>query len=209
MVPPYRVQVSLLVAQVLAAATLLRSIAYERWITVLAAVLVIAATMAAQRGRTWGVALAFAVGVWFPVAFLIGIAPVWFLVVGAAAAWPFLQLWRSFARFDRGAATTLAAMATVTGVAGALTWKSIAFPLMKAFPVLAPSQYAQNGLAVLATLGVLVAIVASRRKLVPDAPEDRSRVAEPVRFAVMRDDSDLRAEEELEAERRAAASRRA
>lgn len=200
MVLPYRVQVSLLVAQVLAAATLLRSIAYDRWVTVLAAALIVAGTMAAQRGRTWGVVLAFAVSAWFPVAFFIGIAPVWFLVVGVAAAWPFMQLWRSFARFDRGATTTLAALATSLGVAGALTWKSIAFPLMTVFPALIPSPYANNGLAVLGALGVLAAIVASRRKLIPDAVPDRARLAEPVRFAEVRDDRLGAAEAELEHE---------
>jgi hypothetical protein len=208
MVLPYRVQVSLLVAQVLAAATLLRSIAYDRWVTVLAAALIVAGTMAAQRGRTWGVVLAFAVSAWFPVAFFIGIAPVWFLAIGLAAAWPFMQLWRSFARFDRGATTTLAALATAVGVAGALTWKGIAYPLMTVFPSLIPSPYAQNGLAVLGAFGVLAAIVASRRKLVPDAVPDRARVAEPIRFAEARDDRHATAEAELEEDVRPAARSR-
>jgi hypothetical protein len=209
MVLPYRVQVSLLVAQVLAGATLLRSIAYDRWVTVLAAVLLIAGTMAAQRGRTWGVVLAFAVASWFPVAFFIGIAPVWFLALGVAGAWPFMQLWRSFTRFDRGATTMLAAMASVLGVVGAITWKSVAFPLMKVFPALVPGYQAANGLAVLATLGVLVAIVASRRKLVPDTAPDRARVAEPVRVAALTDATEAEAEAALEADaQRVARARR-
>lgn len=200
MVLPYRVQVSLLIAQVLAAATLLRSIAYDRWVTVVAAVLLIAGTMAAQRGRTWGVVLAFAVGVWFPVAFWIGIAPIWFAVVGLAAAWPFMQLWRSFARFDRAAATTLAAIATGMGIAGAVTYQKIAFPLMKLFPALLPSAYAQNGLAVAATLAVLVAVIASRRKLVRDPEPERARFAEPLRFAELREDRPATADAEPEEE---------
>ena len=48
------------VAQAIGIATLLRSVAYDRWITVLVSALLIGGTMAAQRGRTWGVALAFA-----------------------------------------------------------------------------------------------------------------------------------------------------
>ncbi|MBL8743888.1 MAG: hypothetical protein JNK04_22420 [Myxococcales bacterium] len=210
--PPHRVQVSLLVAQALAGATLLRSIAYDRWATVAAAVLLILGTMAAQRGRTWGVLLSFMVAVWFPVAFLIGIAPVWFVAVGLAGAWPFLQLWRSFVRADRGAATTLAVVASALGMAGALAWKSLAFPLMLVFPALAPSMYAQNGLAVLGTLGVLVAIAVTRRKLVPDAgaaPVGDLRIQEPVRFADPSDHEAAVAEaEQAEQEQRSATRRR-
>ena len=64
----------------------------------------------------------------------------------------------------------------------------------------------KNGLAVLATLGVVVAIVATRRKLVPDSAPVHHRVAEPVRFAELRDDS-LATEEAAQAEEQRRATR--
>ena len=172
---PERVRTSLGFAQVLAAATLLRSIAYERWITVAAASLLIAGTLAAQRGRTWGVALSFVVAVWFPVAAMIGIAPAWFIGVGLAAATPFLQLWRSFTKFDRGASILFASLATSLGVAAAVAWKSVASTLFTAFPWLAPSRFFENGLVVSATLAVMVAFAIHRIRQRP-APPPRATI---------------------------------
>lgn len=161
---PDRVRTSLGFAQFLAAATLLRSIAYERWITVVAAALLIAGTLAAQRGRTWGVALSFVVAVWFPVAAFIGIAPAWFIGVGLAAATPFLQLWRSFTKFDRGATALFAGLATSLGVGAAFAWKSVAWTLFTSFPSLMPSRVFQNGLVVVTMLAAMVGFAIHRRR---------------------------------------------
>ena len=92
-----RLQLSLVIAQVVGAATLLRSVAYDRWITVLAAALLIVGASAARRGRSWGVGLALGAAASFPVAWAIGIAPPWFCLVGAL---PFAIASRAFARFD-------------------------------------------------------------------------------------------------------------
>ncbi len=182
------IQRSLAIAQLLAALTLLRSIAFDRWATVVAALLLITGTIAAERGRTWGVVLAFAVGMFFPVAFLIGIAPIWFVLVGLAAAWPFLKLWPSFTRIDRGAAMWLAGLATAFGAAGAVGWKVLSWPIIKLFPGLAPSFYPQHGLALLATLTVFALIaIAKRRRAVP---EERThvRIATPSPVSTSSDD---------------------
>ncbi len=179
---------SLSIAQVLAAITLLRSIAFDRWPTVVAALLLIAGTIAAERGKTWGVALAFAVGMFFPVAFLIGIAPVWFVAVGLAAAWPFMQVWRGLARVDRGAAMLLAGLATTFGAGGAVAWKALSWPLIKLFPALAPGIYPQHGFALVATLAVIAAfVIAKRRRLRAEAPTG-VRIATPSPVAASYDD---------------------
>ena len=73
-----RLQLSLVAAQLIGAATLLRSVAYNRWITMLASVLLIVGAEAARRGRSWGVGLALGAASAFPVALAIGIAPAWF-----------------------------------------------------------------------------------------------------------------------------------
>lgn len=205
---PRNVERSLLVAQVLGAATLLRSIAYDRWITVLAAALLIAGAVAAQRGRTWGVGLAFAAAAWFPVAFLVGIAPAWFVLVGLAGALPFAQLWRSFARFDRGAAALMASMAVTAGTLGAIVWKNIAWTIFTIIPALRPGAYAQHGLAVAATLAVMVAIVVRGRSRGALGPEPtHARIGERTRLTESRDVQELD-DEELEEPRRSTAGRR-
>jgi len=196
---PRNVERSLLVAQVLGAATLLRSIAYDRWITVLVALLLITGTVAAQRGRTWGVALAFAVAAWFPVAFLVGIAPAWFVLVGLASALPFAQLWRSFARFDRGATVLLAGMAITGGALGAIVWKNIAWTIFTMIPALRPGAYAQHGLAVAATLAVMVAVVIRGRPRGALGPEPtQARIGERTRIGVSRDQVQELGDEALE-----------
>ena len=141
-----RVQLSLLVLQLVSAATLLRSIAYDRWITVLASVLLIVGALAAQRGRTWGVGLALATAAAFPVAFAIGIAPAWFCLVGIAGALPFALTLRPFARFDKGATALFAVLAGVGGAAVAMGWKEIAYSVFTNVPFLRPSGDAQHGL---------------------------------------------------------------
>lgn len=162
LVLPRSLRVSLLVAQLIGGATLIRSIAFDRWITVLASLLLLVGATAAQRGRAWGVGLALASAAAFPVAFAIGIAPVWFCVVGVAGALPFALTSRAFARFDKTATTMLATIGIATGAAGAIAWKHVAWSMFEMFPSLWPSLEPQHGmLAALAAVGT-VAAVASR-----------------------------------------------
>ena len=176
-----RVQLSLLVLQLVSAATLLRSIAYDRWITVLASVLLIVGALAAQRGRTWGVGLALATAAAFPVAFAIGIAPAWFCLVGIAGALPFALTLRPFARFDKGATALFAVLAGVGGAAVAMGWKEIAYSVFTNVPFLRPSGDAQHGLTLAATLAVVVGLIAGRARGQTTADGARVRIGERVR----------------------------
>lgn len=175
-----RLKLSLLVLQLVGVATLLRSVAYDRWITVLAAVLLLVGATAAQRGRAWGVALALGSAAAFPVAWAIGIAPAWFCAVGVFGALPFLIASRAFARFDKGATALLAVAAASAGAIGALGWKQFAWSVFTTFPSWAPSSEAQHGLALTAI--VASAVLATRiGRGVGEQP--RVRVAEHVRVA--------------------------
>jgi hypothetical protein len=185
----HRLRLSLVIAQAVGVLTLLRSIAFDRWITVLASLLLIGGAMAAQRGRTWGVPLAFAAAVAFPVAFLIGIAPPWFCLVGLAGAWPFALSARPFARFDKGATVLLAAITTTLGAAAAITWKEVAWSVFVTFPSLRPSIDAQHGVALAAVLAVVVGALAGRARhpairvgAESEAGEARVRIGERVRI---------------------------
>ena len=179
-----RLQLSLVVAQVVGAATLLRSVAYDRWITVLAAALLIVGASAARRGRSWGVGLALGAAASFPVAWAIGIAPPWFCLVGIVGALPFAIASRAFARFDKGATVLLAFLAASTGAIGAIAWKEYAWSFFTTFPVSRPSLEAQHGFA-LATLATLVVIagVMARGKHREVAGGQRVRVAEQLRVS--------------------------
>ncbi len=179
---PRRVRLSLLAVQVVSVLTLLRSIAFDRWITVLASMLLIGSAMAARRGKAWGIGLGFATAVWFPVAFLIGIAPAWFCLVGLVAALPFAFTLRPFARFDKGATALLTGIAAATGTAIALAWKEMAWSVFEFVPSLAPTGVAQHGLLVVSTLLVVLGI-ASRGRLrdAPEGEEARVRVGERLR----------------------------
>lgn len=173
-----RLRTSLYLVQLVGIATLLRSVAWDRWITVLASILLIAGATSALRGRAWGVALAFASACAFPIAFAIGIAPAWFPIVGVVGALPFLLTRRAFARFDRAATWLLATLAAVGGAAGAFAWKLWAADLFYAFPSLTPTHYApQHGVALLsiAVIGAVVAGWSRRTTTLADAP--RVRVA--------------------------------
>ncbi len=199
--------------------TLLRSIAYDRWITVFASVLLIVGAMAAQRGRSWGVALAFATACAFPVAFAIGIAPAWFCLVGLIGAWPFALSVRPFARFDKGATRLLAALAAIGGIGGAIAYKSVAWDLFTEFPSLRPSGDAQHGFALLATLAVVVAAIASRPRALGGGggEEARVRIGERVRVSegessaleARETEDEHEHEHEYERERERATARRA
>ena len=136
----------------MAGATLVRSIAFDRWITVLAAVLLLVGVMGARRDRVWGVALAYAAAVAFPVAWAIGIAPAWFVLVGAIGALPFVLASRAMVRFDARATGVLAMLGAVLGASGAIAWKECALDVFAAFPSLTPSLHAHHGAAILALL---------------------------------------------------------
>ncbi|NUO47594.1 MAG: hypothetical protein HOV80_01925 [Polyangiaceae bacterium] len=150
------------VLEVVAFATLLRSVAFDRWITVLMSLFLLTAAFGARRGRSWGVALAFAASCFFPLAFVLGMAPAWFVAVGAIAAVPFALTWRAFARADRAATAWLTGLSVGAGALVALVWQQIAWPLFWTFPSLFPSVRPQNGLLVTALLATGAAVAAIR-----------------------------------------------
>lgn len=208
---PRSIQLSLLIAQVVGFATLVRSVAYDRWWTVIASVLLITGATAASRHRTWGVALALAASAAFPVAWGIGIAPFWFVGVGVAGAVPFLLSSRALSQFDRAATKLLAGAAATAGALAAVTWKMIAWTVFTTFPALWPSLYPRHGVAVTAllALGVIVAVFRGGRPVAAIAPlriaaADRYRVAEVTR----RDLAEAEAETAAEQEATAGATRR-
>ena len=174
---------SLLLAQLVGFLTLLRSVAFDRWITVVASALLVTGAIAALRGRTWGLALSLASAAAFPVAWAIGIAPFWFVWVGAIGALPFILASHALKRFDRQATTLLAALAVSAGGLTAVAWKYFAWDLFAMFPFLWPSWAPNHGLAVLALLGAGVAGGVAqhrhlRRERVRVAPvEPRARIA--------------------------------
>ena len=140
--------------------------------------------MAAQRGRTWGIGLALATAVSFPVAFAIGIAPAWFCLVGVAGALPFALTARPLARFDKGATALLAILAATGGTAVAMAWKEIAWTVFRNIPSLRPSGDVQHGVALAATLAVVVAVIAGLgRRSGAHAEEARVRIGERLRVS--------------------------
>lgn len=161
---PRRLRLAVLAAEIAAVATLARSIAYDRWITVLAASVLLVGALAARRQRTWGVGLALGAAASFPVAFLVGIAPAWFVLVGIAGALPFLATSRALARFDARSTAFLATLAAAVGAACAWGWKQIAWSVFEAVPALGPGLEASHGVA-LGVLGAIVAAVVGRRLL--------------------------------------------
>jgi hypothetical protein len=185
-----RLRLALLAVEAVGAATLFRSIAYDRWITVLASVLLITGAIAAQRSRVWGIGLAFGAAVAFPVAWAIGIAPMWFCLVGLAGALPFALTLRAFMRFDRGATALLATLAASAGALGAIAWKEYALTTFAMFPSLLPSIEPQHGVT-LATLAVLGAVV-SRARLREGADEG-VRIASRIRVGADESRSDAAA----------------
>lgn len=161
---PRNVQTSLVAAQVVGFATLLRSVAWDRWITVLVSALLLLGASSALRGRSWGIALSLATAAFFPAAFLLGMAPIWFLAVGAVAAWPYLLTSRAFARADRSAATLLASLSISFGAGLAMSWKVFAWPLFMAFPAIRPSAQPGHGVLLTILLGVAAAVAVVRRR---------------------------------------------
>ena len=208
---PLRLRLSLFTVQMATFAMLLRSVALDRWITFAASILLLVATIAAHRGRTWGVALSFTLGVTFAGVALLGIAPMWFSLVGILAARPFLRMLRHFVRFDRGATAVLATLAAGAGALGAVAWREYAFSLFQAFPSLRPSLHPHHGLVLLGM--VVSAVVGSRLLRGPRVVEEatattRIRIDEGVRVAGVTPADDAAALAELESELDPAAERR-
>ena len=120
-----RIRTSLVAVVVVALATTARSVLFEKWITVFAALLMIAGAAAALRAKTWGVGLVLAASTAFPAAHLLGMAPGWFWFVGLVGGAPFVLSWRPMARFDHAAALVFAVLALGAGVTCALAWHEI------------------------------------------------------------------------------------
>jgi hypothetical protein len=208
-----------LLVQLVSIATLMRSIAFDRWITIFASLVLLAGAAAAKRNRAWGVALMFAQAVAFPAAFMIGIAPAWFCLVGAVAMIPFMLTAPGFMRVDRGATRLLYALAIAGGALGAITWKKIAWDVFEAIPFLSPSGSAHHGWIVAAVAALGVGIAVRDRKLVDAAEEEaragalagtstNARIASPARIAIpdetshIDEETDDAMEEALEKRRR-------
>jgi hypothetical protein len=129
---PHALAVSLRLVNALAIMTLVRSLLFERWTTVVTATLLLIGANAALRARTWGIGLVLATATAFPGAVLLGIAPAWFWVVGVAGVVPFALTLRPMARFDAGATALFALLATGGGVAAAFAWREAALAIFTA-----------------------------------------------------------------------------
>jgi hypothetical protein len=183
-----KLQTSLSFAHAAGLVMLLRSIAYDRWISVLLAAMLLAGVEAARRNRTWGIALAFAAAAAFPVFVAIGIAPSWFLIVGALGMLPFGLASRAFARFDKGATVLLAGLGASIGALVAVGWNQIAPWLFYNLPFVRPSYGAQHILPVAALAGFALAVSLMRKKQAEPAAEGaRVRIGERVRVATPND----------------------
>ena len=121
----FRIRSSLFAVIAVALATTARSVLFEKWITVFAALLMLAGAVSALRAKTWGVGLVLAASAAFPAAQLLGMAPDWFWLVGLVGASPFVLSWRPMARFDHAAAVVFAVLALAAGVTCALAWHEI------------------------------------------------------------------------------------
>lgn len=191
---PRHLRLSLYATQAVAFLTLLRSVALDRWITVLASVILFFAATAAHRGRSWGVGVAFGQAVAFAAAWAFGIAPPWFAVVGLVGALPAVFASRALARLDKTATVLLATLAASVGALGALAWKEIAWSVFTTFPSLWPSRYPHHGFALLMLLagGAAALGAALKREKAHEAAEDgvRVRVAEGERIRVGLEDAE-------------------
>jgi hypothetical protein len=176
----YRLRSALALVQIVGVATLMRSVLYDRWITVVASLALIAGAAAVKRGKTWGVGVTLGSAIAFAAAFAIGIAPAWFCGVALVGALPFLLTSRVIARFDAAAATIGAMLAGAVGVAGAVAWRVFAPWLFDAIPALRPSWYANHVgiVAAAVTMMTVIALVRSRSGSDPKlrVAEDEARV---------------------------------
>jgi len=126
-----RIQAALFVAQLAAVYTLARaSVAlfvqgyFYALSTVLAAALMMVGSVAALRGRTWGVGVTFMCSVGFTAAAFLKIGPPWFYLVGLAGAIPMALGLRAFATFGRDALLLFAGGAATIGASVALAWRA-------------------------------------------------------------------------------------
>lgn len=199
---PRNVRLSIFVVQLVAIATLMRSIAFDRWITIFASLVLLLGAAAAKRNRAWGVALMFAQAVAFPVAYLIGIAPPWFCLVGAVGMIPFFQTLPGFARLDRGATRVLATLAALGGMAGAMIWKKVAWDVFEAMPFFMPSGYPHHGWVVAAIAALGLGIAFRDRKIVDEegAAATNVRVAAPARIARLEEAEEAHVDAQEESE---------
>lgn len=159
---PQHLRAPLHVAQIVAFATLVRSVAFDRWITVLVSALLLGGVWAASRGRTWGVGLMLAMASAFPVMFFLGMAPAWFVFVGLAGAMPFLSSLPAFLRFDRQATAIFATVAASIGTAIAYGYHAWAPWLLTNLPVPRPTFLPHHPLLIAVVF--LVGFFFSRRR---------------------------------------------
>jgi hypothetical protein len=160
----FRLARALALVHLVASMTLIRSIVFDRWITVLASLVLLAGAAAARRGKIWGVGLALGAAAAFPMAWALGMAPGWFLAVGAIGAMPFALTWRSMARFDAKATSFGAWLAITVGLLAAAGWRVFGPSIVWSYPSLRPGIWpAHEGLAMLAT-SVLMLVGWSNRR---------------------------------------------
>jgi len=197
---PSSVRQSLQLAQVVAAAALVRSVAYERWVTVMVASLLIAGAAVAQRGKVWGVGLALASAVAFVGAWGLGMAPAWFLLVGVAGVLPFMVTWPPLARFDRAAATVGATSAAAAGALGAVAWRAVAWSMFRHGDLLAPTWRLTAFSGVTAALtAVGTAVVLRRTAFAPRQPRREQAVGRGLRLDLGRSSLAMPASQEADA----------
>jgi glucan phosphoethanolaminetransferase (alkaline phosphatase superfamily) len=160
------------------AATLVRSVLYDRWITVLASLVLLAGAAAARRGKTWGVGLTLGAAAAFPMAHALGMAPAWFWGVGLIGALPFALTSRSFARFDAKATAFGASLAIAVGLLAAFGWRVFAPTVIAAFPSLRPSFWPANETAAALTMATLMLVNwTGRRDAAIEADESTDELA--------------------------------
>ena len=211
---PHHLRASLRLAQIVTLATLVRSVLFDRWITVTVGLMLLGGVVAAKRGRTWGVGLALAAAVAFPVMFLFGMGPAWLCLVGVAGALPFLATLPAFLKFDKQATALLALLAGGVGTGIAYAYHTYAWDIFTAFPSLQPGIYPHHGLPMLAAV-VLGMVLSQRRHEAPVPAHSGVRIAdgadgeERIRIAALEEaDAAAHGEDEWETPARRQASRR-
>jgi hypothetical protein len=122
---PLAVRASLYAVLAVAVPLTIRCVTFQKWVTVIATLMLSSGALAALRGRTWGVGLTLLAAVAFPAAHLLGMAPTWFWSVGFVGALPFVVTWKPMAFFDRPAAKLFALLAVIGGITCALAWHEI------------------------------------------------------------------------------------
>jgi hypothetical protein len=185
---PQRLDRVLLLVHGVGAVTLLRSVLYERWITVVVAGLLLAGTSAARRGKTWGVPLTLGTAVMFLLAGATGIGPAWFGLVAIAAALPFAMTWKALHRFDPAATLLMMTLSTGTGLVAAACWRPVSVLLWRISPVFRANQHVTAWSLVLSCAALAALVSLTRHKTEPatafgalqgHAPLSRVRVAAP------------------------------